>query len=163
MTAHLTAPHDEAVRVEDSLDWDAVRTACLRAMEEYAQSQGLAVVEEDAEGPFDLRVLGVPFPDGVGVGELRAWGETVLGRPRVRIELQHNRVFAGSERPVYLNDYKFARRLDAAALPSQRTFVEAFRAAEDARTAVERVRQRSKGAGASVVFMSLNVAAQTEG
>lgn len=141
-------------------DWEAAESIVTSELERYAAGRGLDVVARDAHGTdrFRLEVRGFSYPDRVGSGTLHVWGERIAGENRVRMEMEHDRVFAGSGNRVYLNDYKFARRVgDGHVRLTDRVLREALAHVDASVRATETVRERARAGGARLVDLTLRI------
>lgn len=112
-----------------AFDWSSIQEQVASAARNWAENRDLEVQEASptSDGAFELRIAGVSFPNGVGEGTVVVRGLKVLGKGRIRIELEHNRVFAGKDRRLFLNDYLFITEFDRGETPSNNKLRHGFK------------------------------------
>lgn len=137
-------PGTEIVEQAADFDWETIQDQVARQARQWAENRDLKVREVQPRGShaFELHIEDVEFPDNTGQGRVVVQGARVLGQGRIRIELEHNRVFASQGRRLFLNDYLFIAEFEPGQTPNDTKLRQGFKAINDSIRGLASTRER---------------------
>lgn len=159
-----------ATQAQPEPRWTEFKSAAASAVKGYLAPFGLPFVEEEPKGREHFRIVAepIPFPDGVGRGILTVTGYVGLSSRNesllhLEMRLDHNRVFRGTSRPLFLNSCLSVRQFPLDAVPSSGDYKSGLRYVDAARTHITRSNQERARRGSSLQFLKLAASAPSDG